>query len=307
MQSAFRRTHWSHNIEITRYFLPRSLSEALDFLTEYKGKARVIAGGTDVIPALRKRDYEVQALVDITRIPGLNFIRQEEDKILLGCLVTHNRVSTSELIIKKAAMLADGARSVGSPQIRNIATVAGNLVSGQPAGDTTIPLLALDAEVTIASSEGNRVLPLTEFFLDLGKTALDPSKEILIQIAFKPLSTGQGGSYLRLSKRKTLTLPMLVCAVKVKVNRNKDTISEAAIALGPMGPTPFRAQNTEDALKGASINRTTIIEAAENTAAFCSPRDSFLRGSCDYRQEMAKVFVKRGLSQALEQAGHPIF
>jgi carbon-monoxide dehydrogenase medium subunit len=183
--------------------------------------------------------------------------------------------------------------------------VVGNLVSGQPAGDTNIPLLALDAEVTIASSEGYRVVPLTEFFLDIGKTVLDPGKEILTQIRFKALGAGQGGSYLRLSKRKALTLPMLVCAVKVTLNQNKDTISEAAIALGPMGPTPFRAQNTEEALKGVPINRQTIAAAAESTAVVCLPRDSLLRGSCDYRQEMAKVFVRRGLSQALEQAGFP--
>lgn len=306
MQNAFRRVHWSRNIEVTQYLLPRSLPEALNLLAEHQGKAKVIAGGTDVIPALRKRDYSAQVLVDITRLPGLNFIRQDEDKIVLGCLVTHAQVSTSELIIKKAAMLADGARSVGSPQIRNIATVAGNLVSGQPAGDTTIPLIALDAEVTLASSEGDRVVPLAEFFLGLGKTALDPSREILTQIRFKALRSGQGGSYLRLSKRKALTLPMLVCAVKVTVTPNKDTISEAAIALGPMGPTPFRAQDTEEALKGASINLHTIAEAAENTAAFCLPRDSLLRGSCEYRQEMAKVFVRRGLYQALEQAGASI-
>ena len=134
-------------------------------------------------------------------------------------------------------------------------------------------------------------------------TALDPGKEILTKIEFQSLDNDQGGAYLRLSKRKALSLTMLVCAVKVTVNKIKNTISEAAIALGPVAPIPFRDRHTEDALRGAPIRIATITEAAEGASALCSPRDSLLRGSCDYRQEMVKVFVKRGLVRALEQAG----
>lgn len=306
MANTFRQLHWSRDIRVDQYFLPGTLQEALDLLAEYQGKARVVAGGTDVVPELRKRDYDVQALVDITRIPELDFIRQEGDNIALGGLATHAQVAASPLIQEKAPLLADGARAVGSPQIRNIATVAGNLVSAQPAADASIPLLAMDARVAIASSEGERVVPLDEFFLDVGKAALDPSREILTRIEFQGLGEDQGGSCLRLSKRKALTLPMLVCAVKVTVNEDKDRISEAAIALGPVAPTPFRARRTEDALKGAPIDLQTIRRAADGTAAYCSPRDSLLRGSCEYRQEMVKVFVRRGLCRALEQAGASI-
>jgi len=303
MRSVFIPVQWGRDVEIGQYFLPGSLKEALEFLAEQEGKAKVIAGGTDIIPGLRKKDKKgrVETLVDITRIPKLNFIREEQNRIVLGCLVTHAMASNSELLMGKAAILADGARSVGSPQIRNIATVAGNLVSGQPAGDTSIPLVALDAVVTIASSEGYREVPLTEFFVDIGQTAVDPRKEILTQISFRPLGPGCGGSLLRLGKRKAMALPMLVCAITVKVNRNRDRILEATIALGPVGPTPFRARSIEDFLKNAVINSSTIAEAAEGVAALCSPRDSLLRGSCEYRQEMAKVFVRRGISQALEQ------
>jgi carbon-monoxide dehydrogenase medium subunit len=181
--------------------------------------------------------------------------------------------------------------------------VAGNLVSGQPAADAAIPLLALDAQVTIVSTNGERVVRLSDFFLDVGKTVVDPGREILTHIEFKPLGSNQGGSYLRLSKRKALSLPMLVCAVVATVDDHKQIITEAAIALGPVAPTPFRSKRIEDAIKGKPATLQTLREAAENASAYCSPRDSLLRGSCDYRQEMVKVLVRRGLRNALEQAG----
>jgi len=302
MSFTFKELHWARDIRIQQYLQPKTLEEALQILQDYGGRARVIAGGTDVIPQLRRRDIELEALVDVTGLPDMDNIEQDGDKIILGGLITHAQVASSQLIRDRAGLLSEGAGSVGSPQIRNIATVAGNLISGQPAADTSIPLLALDACVTIASGEGERVVPLSEFFLDLGKTVLDPGKEILTKIEFQSLGNDEGGAYLRLSKRKALSLPMLVCAVKVRVNKNKDTISEAAIALGPVAPTPFRDRHTEDALRGAPIKLNTITEAAEGASAFCSPRDSLLRGSCDYRQEMVKVFVKRGLVRALDQA-----
>ena len=303
MSLTFKELHWAKDIRVQQYLQPKTLEEALHILQDYRGRARVIAGGTDVIPQLRKRDIELEALVDITGLPDMANIEEDGDKIILGGLTTHAQAASSQLIKDQAGLLSEGAGSVGSPQIRNIATIAGNLVSGQPAADTSIPLLALDARVTIASGEGERVVPLSEFFLDLGKTALDPGKEILTKIEFQSLGDDQGGVYLRLSKRKALSLPMLVCAVKVTVNKDKNTISEAAIALGPVAPIPFRDRHTEDALRGAPIRLATIIESAEGASAYCSPRDSLLRGSCDYRQEMVKVFVKRGLVRALEQAG----
>ena len=283
--------------------VPETLPQALQMLANHKGRARVIAGGTDVIVALRRRDYEVDALVDISRIPGLGGIEQQADNIVLGGLVTHAQVERSALIKEKAGLLASACAAMGSPQIRSIATVAGNLVSGQPAADASIPLLALDAQVTVTSAGGERVVPLGDFFLDVGKTVVDPSREILTRIEFKPLGSDQGSCSLRLSKRRALSLPMLVCAVVVTVDKAKKIITDAAIALGPVAPTPFRSKRIEDAIKGMPATLQTLQEAADRASTYCSPRDSLLRGSCDYRQEMVKVLVKRGLRRALEQAG----
>lgn len=303
MPQVFKDLHWRRDIPLKEYLIPETLPQAFRMLGEYQGRARVIAGGTDVIVGLRRRDYEVEALVDISRISGMGGIDHEGERIILGGLVTHAQAAASALIRERAGLLASGCAAVGSPQIRNIATVAGNLVSGQPAADAAIPLLALDAQVTIASGDGERMVRLADFFLDVGKTVLDPTREILTRIEFKPLGANQGGSFLRLSKRRALSLPMLVCAVVVTLDEPKQMITDADIALGPVAPTPFRSKRIEDVLKGKPPTLQTLQEAADSASAYCSPRDSLLRGSCDYRQEMVKVLVKRGLRSALEQAG----
>jgi CO/xanthine dehydrogenase FAD-binding subunit len=306
MERNFSELHWASQVELEEYLTPSTLAEALDMLNRFCGQARVIAGGTDVFPQLRKRDYSLKALVDITGLPGMSDIETNGDKITVGGLVTHTQAADSPLIIEKARLLADGCAQVGSPQIRNVATLAGNLVSGQPAADASIPLLALDASVAIASVEGERTVPLSEFFLDVGKTALDPAREILTRIEFSALGDNQGCCYQRLAKRKALTLPMLVCAVRVTVDPRQRTFADAALALGPVAPVPFRERHAEDFLRGRSISNKTVQDAAEAASAYCSPRDSILRGSCDYRQEMVKVYVRRGLELSLEQAGYTL-
>src|SRR5512139_3197331 len=165
MPQAFRDLHWRGDIFLKDYLVPETLPEALQMLANHKGRARVISGGTDVVVALRRREYEVDALVDISRIPGLARIEQQADNIVLGALVTHAQVERSALIKENAGLLASACAAMGSPQIRSIATVAGNLVSGQPAADASIPLLALSARVTITSAGGERVVPLADFFL----------------------------------------------------------------------------------------------------------------------------------------------
>jgi aerobic carbon-monoxide dehydrogenase medium subunit len=303
MATAFNELHWSNNIPVKAYLLPESLPEALGLLERFPGKTRILAGGTDIIPELRRRDIEAEVLVDISRLPGLNRISQVGEEIHLGALVTHAQAAASPLIREKAGLLADGAAAVGSPQIRNIATVAGNLVSARPAADTSIPLLALQASVILASKTGERRVPLTDFFLSVGNTVLDRRREILTEIRFQGLQPNQGGSYLRLSKRKALTLPMLVAAAVVKVDPEKKCFTETAVALGPVAPTPYRARSTEIRLRGSALNREIIREAAAAAVQECRPRDSLLRGTCDYRQEMIQVLVRRSIQKALDQAG----
>lgn len=303
MALPFEKLHWYSKLEVADYLVPTSLPQALDMLAAHGGRARVIAGGTDVIPELRSRKLAVSALVDVSRLPDMNAIESDGADIFIGGGVTHAQAAASPLIQDKAGLLATGCGWVGSPQIRNVATLAGNLVSGQPAADASVPLLALDAEVTIASAEGQRVVPLGEFFQGVGKTVLDSSHEILTSIRFKALGDKQGSAYLRLGKRKAMTLPMLVCAVVATAGQDGRSIESAAIALGPVAPVPFRERSAEQFVAGKPATPETLAQAAETATAQCTPRDSLLRGSCDYRTEMVKVFVRRGLAAALTQAG----
>lgn len=302
MKSTFKELHWGKEISLERYLQPSTLPEAIEMLAEYDGRALVIAGGTDVIPLLRRGDLRAEALIDITRIPRMNEIETDGEWICVGGLATHAQVCSSPLIKGRAGFLAEAAGVIGSPQIRNVATVAGNLVSGQPAADTSIPLLALNARVKIVSRMGEREIPLTEFFLNQGRTALDCNREILTQVRFRALRKNQGGSFLRLSLRRALSLPILISAAVVTIDPEKKVINEAGIALGPVAPIPFRAVETEAKLRGAPISRATLDRAGESAFAESNPRSSLLRGSREYRKEMVKVLVHRGLSRALINA-----
>ena len=303
MEYSFKDFHWGREVAIRQYLQPRSLAEALAMLAENEGRALAFAGGTDVIPLLRRGDLQAETLVDLTGLPGLEAIESEGEYISLGALVTHSRLCSSPLIREKAGLLAQAAGAMGSPQIRNVATVAGNLVSGQPAADASIPLLALEATVTIASRSGDREVPLRQFFTGQGQTVVDSRREILTKIRFRALGNGRGGAYLRLSPRRALALPILVVAAVVQADRDKRVIEDAAIALGPVAPIPFRALQTEAKLRGAPISQETLDLAAQSAFAEANPRSSLLRGSREYRKEMVKVLVARGLRRALEDAG----
>lgn len=303
MEYFFRNFHWGKELPIKKYFQPQGIKEALDILSEFNGSAQVIAGGTDVIPQLRRGDIEVEALVDITRLPGLDYISTERDLIRIGGLVTHGQVCSSPIIKEKAWLLAEGSGAVGSPQIRNVATLAGNLVTGEPAADTAIPLLALNASVKIISIKNTREVPLTTFFLGKGKTSIDPHREILTEIRFPSLKKNQGGCYLRLSKRKSLSLPILVLACVVTTDPACKLLEDLCVALGPVAPIPFRASRTEGELRGKLISPHLLKLASEIASEESFPRSSVLRGSQEYRTEMIKVLIKRGLTRALEEAG----
>ncbi len=306
MSYQFNEFHWANDIKAGQYLQPATLAEALDMLASFGGKARVIAGGTDLVPSLRQRHLEVEALVDVSRLPGMDGIARQGEVVSLGGGVTHAQAASSPVVAEAAGLLAAGAGSVGSPQIRNVGTLAGNLIAGQPAADTSLPLLALDAWVTIASPQGQREEPLNGFFLGKGRTKLDPGREIMTGIHFKALGQGRGGSYQRLAKRKAMTLPMLVAAVVAGVDPGRKVFTGAAIALGPVAPTPLRAAQAEALLAGAPVSAESVAAAVEKASEESSPRDSCLRGSCDYRREMVKVFVRRGLADALAQAGCPL-
>ena len=292
---------YTKDMEWEEYLVPGSLDEALEMLERYRGAARVIAGGTDIVPAARKGAAGAKVLVDITRIPGLDAISLDGETVKIGALVTHTEVARSGLIRERGMALAEGASRLGSPQIRNIATVAGNILNAQPGADTLIPLLALDGSITVRSRQGERSIPLAELFTGVGRTTIDSTKEIVTQISFPALGKGEASAAMRLAKRKTLVLPILTVAVVIGVDSGAKTFFKARIAVGPVATTPLRCKAAEEILAGSPVGEEVIRKAAAEAVKAANPRTSLIRGTSEYRKAMVAVLVERGIATALKR------
>ncbi len=290
---------------------PNNLEDALQKLNELRERARIIAGGTDLILELERGVRPgVETLVDVTRIPGLDLITLDEDGLIhLGPLVTHNDCVASNLIVEKAFPLAQAAWEVGAPQIRNRGTVAGNLITASPANDTITPMMALNAQVKLASTRGTRTLALADFFLGVRRTALEPD-EMLVDIFFPALTSDQRGSFMKIGLRRAQAIAVVNAAVILSLSPAEDAkeyfryfrgekVQEARIALGAVAPRILRAEIAEEFLVGRSLDDEVIQQAAELANQASHPIDD-LRGSADYRREMVKVSVSRLLRNLRE-------
>jgi carbon-monoxide dehydrogenase medium subunit len=278
------------------HLFPETLGEALAVLEEYKGRARLIAGGTDLIVDIRRKEFDFNAVVDIEKIDELRSIRKEGGKILIGSGVTFTELEENELIRNNALALAQAAGQVGSPQIRNRGTIGGNIVSAQPAADGALALFAFDAVLKIAGEKGVHEIPITQAYLEVGKSIIDPSKEILVGIQIEKRKKGEGSNYQRIAIRKAMALPILACGISIKAIGRE--IQFARISIGPVSNTPFRAARAEDFLKGKPLKEEVFQEAGKIVSEEVDPRDSKLRGSGVYRKYLAAVIVRRGLERA---------
>ena len=287
----------------TTYQKPGSVAEAVSLLDQSAGRGRVIAGGTDLVLQLRRRDRTADLLVDITGIGELKQIKDDAGWILIGAAVTHAEVAGSPIILREARVLADGCARVGSPQIRNIATLTGNVINAQPAADGAVPLTALDAEIRVVSKAGERWVPMEEAYLGLGRSAIDATCEVATGIRFRKPGSGARTGFFRLSKRKALALPVLNGAVMLLPDPSSKRIQRARIALGPVAAKPFRARRAEAFLESAEISQGAIQEAARIAAEEANPRTSLIRGSERYRREMIRLQMARLLQEILAPPG----
>jgi carbon-monoxide dehydrogenase medium subunit len=288
-----------------RYFSVTTLEEALNLLDEYGPRARVIAGGTDMLVELeRGMRAGVEALIDITRIPGRDIIELRGDAFRLGPLVTHNQVVGDARLVARALPLAQACWEVGAPQIRNRATVAGNLITASPANDTITPLIALNAAVTLTSLAGERTIALRDFYTGLRQTVMRPD-ELLTAITFPALGDHERGIFIKLGLRRAQAISVVNVAVVLALA--DDTVTRAAIALGSVAPTVIRVPTAEAALVGRALDARAIREAARLAAIAPSPIDD-VRGTASYRAQMIEVLVKRALgalADGTQMAGWP--
>ena len=275
------------------YYNVATTAEAIRLLGEKGDRARIVAGGTDLILELERGvRRDIQALIDITRIPDLDQITLDEDDVIhLGPMITHNHCAASKLIRERAFPLARAAWEVGAPQIRNRGTVAGNLITASPANDTITPLMALGAWVVLASARGERKVMLKDFYTGVRKTVMQ-ADELLVDIAFPAMTKSQRGTFIKLALRRAQAISVVNVAVIIDIKAV--TVQSASITLGAVTPTIIHAENAERFLIGKELTEEVIAEAGKLAMEASRPIDD-IRGSATYRREMVRVCTMRGL------------
>ena len=279
------------------YFSPTTLAEAISFLSQYGSDARALAGGTDLLIRMKRKQWTPRAVVSLRRVPGLRDIAlASRGELRIGACVTLNDLIRSPVIREHYSVLVKTASKMAGVQVRNLATVGGNLCNASPAADTAPPLIALNARTVIVGKNGERVVPLDEFFVDVGKSVLAPD-ELLREILVPRLDETMRASYVKLEHREAMDIAIV--GVGVWVKSQQSTVSsqqceDVRIVLGAVAPTPVRAKRAEEILRGKELTEERIREAARVAVTKAKPIDD-VRGSAWYRREMIEVLTRRQL------------
>ncbi len=286
-----------YRIPEINYFRASTLEEALELLNKLES-VKVLAGGSDLLIDLKIRRYEVKNVVDISGIKELNYIEDRGEHVAIGAATKLQDIVESPIIATKAPVLAEAVNEMASWQIRNVATIGGNLCNASPAADTAPPLLVLNAKLRLVSLEGEREVPITGFFLGPRKTVLRKG-ELLKEIVV-PYERGAGASFIKLGRRNAFTLSVVAVATLVKVRNG--IFDDVRVALNSVAPKPVRAVSVEKFLKSREVSMSAIEEGAKRVLQDISPI-SDVRASADYRREMSAVLTKESLLRSLERAG----
>lgn len=275
------------------YYTVTNLDDAVRLLREHKERARIMAGGTDLIVELQNKARTPAVLIDVTRVGGLDDIRLGHDGLIhIGPTATHTQAAASPLIQEHALPLAQACWGVGAPALRNRGTIIGNLVTASPANDTITALRVLRASLILRSERGQRIVPLSDFYTGVRRTVME-SDEMVVDLTFAPLNENQRGIYLKLGLRRVLAIAVTNVAIVLTLDGSKN-VTGARIALGSVAPTIIRASEAEASLKGAPLMTERIAEAAKRAAQAARPIDD-VRGSAWFRTEEVIALVQRGL------------
>ncbi len=275
------------------YLAPESIDEAISLHDTHGERAKYIAGGTDVVVKINEGKLTPDYLISLKHIPDLNrlVLDEESGELRIGALVTHRMLERSPDVQKRYPIIFDAVRNIGSVQIRNVATIGGNLVNAVPSADGAIPLITLDARAHIHGPGGERSVDLIDFFVSPGQSILEMG-EVLTKIIIPPLPPRTGSAYVKFGRRKAMELPLLGVGAALSLGEDFARCEKARICLGVAAPTPMRAKKAEAFLMGKTIDEKTLTEAGEIAAGESKVRDS-VRGKAWYRREMVRVQVKR--------------
>jgi carbon-monoxide dehydrogenase medium subunit len=282
-----------------KYMTARSVEEAVFLLSQYGEKAKFVSGGTDFVMQLKRGEAALECLIRLGEIRDLDFIKHDETTGLrIGALTTIVKVANSPLIQGKFRILAQAAGMLGTPAIRNQATLGGNLCNAAPSADTAPPLLALGAMAKIVGTEGEKIVPLENFFVGPGQTILRQD-HLLTEIQIPNMPSPCGGAYLKQKRRQGADLA--VVGVAALVVMEGEVLRDVKIALGAVAPTPIRAKKAEEILRGKKLDPGLLEKSGQAASGEARPIDD-IRGSADYRRELLAVLTKRAITQAIQQA-----
>lgn len=280
-----------------QYHSPTSVDEAVELLDSLKN-AKPFAGGTDLVPLLREGAVKSDHLIDLNQVPELNYVRVEWGFVCMGATTTHSQVIGSPIIKEKAHALYDAVSRIGSPQIRNLGTITGNVCNASPAADAAPPLLVLDAEVTITSVDGTRQMPISGLFAGPKINTLGLN-ELVTEIRFPVPPANSGSAYRRIARRKAFTLSVVGAAVYVEMDG--EICSDARVAFGSVAETPIRVEAVENLIRGKEPTPELIERACEACKEHVHPITD-IRGTAEYRRDMCAILLKRAMYRSLEIA-----
>jgi carbon-monoxide dehydrogenase medium subunit len=285
-------------LEDTKYYAPETLDEALELLEEYSGHCQVFAGGTDYVVDLNeKRIAPSENLIYLGNVSEMKFIRKKDSALEIGAMTTHAELESDPLVRRVAPLISMAAASVGSPAIRYMGTIGGNIATASPAGDMSTALLAFDSRIILKCRTESKKVPLINFFTGPGQTQLKPD-EVIYSILFPlPEDQSTGQTFMKLGKRQAMSCAIVSCATVATIDRSSKTLADVKISLGSVAPKPIRALKTEKFLKGKALKEQVYERSGQIAMDECQPIGD-IRGSASYRREMVGVFVKRSLKEA---------
>lgn len=281
-----------HGFALTRYETPSTVAEAVSLLGQFGSRARLIAGGTDLLLEMQRGDRPgVDALIDLTRIPGLGQVRQEDGLVRVGAGVTHSQAIRSSAIVEHGLPLAQACLEIGSPQLRNRATIVGNLVTASPSNDAISALISLDAEISLTGPRGSRTVQVADFYTGVRETVLAPD-EMVTEISFPMAPPTRRGVFVKLGLRRAQAISVvhLACVLDVV----DGSVDAARIAIGSVAPTVITADAAARSLIGQELSEEAIDEAVRQSMEACRPIDD-IRATADYRIQMTGVMARRAL------------
>jgi aerobic carbon-monoxide dehydrogenase medium subunit len=280
------------------YSAPKTLEDALRLLERHGDEAKILAGGHSLLPLIKLRLAQPRYVIDIGRLRGMSYIREENGQIVIGALTSHADIETSSLLRSKCPFLVETAATIGDVQVRNRGTLGGSLAHADPAADYPASILALDAEIVAASTSGPRTIPAKEFFVDMLTTALRPG-EILSQVRVAPLAAQTGTAYEKMHQPAS-GFAIVGAAARLTLGKT-GTVEDVAVGITGLGPKAFRASAVEKALLGKKVSEKLFAEAARLASEGVEPL-SDLHASAEYRREMAAVYAHRALQKAFSRA-----